>query len=381
MTAAAVASTEAIRERVLDARSRRTALRIAGRGGWLDAGRPVVATEVLSARELAGITQYVPGDLTLTARAATTLDEIRQATAAHGQWLALDPFGSGDGTIGATLATASAGPLATFFGGPRDLALGVEFVTGDGVLARGGGRVVKNVAGFDLTRLMTGSWGTLAVITEVTLRLHARPEGDETFAIGLDDAASDMDKLSALLAQLPSMPFACEVVNDTLAAKLGGSGAAAIVRIGGNAESVRAQRLSFARFGELADVEPSVWTELRGCEPAGAMVFRLSGPRAEIAQVWRDALGIAAACPGTLLHARPTRGIVRCIVPAGDAATAALRDAFVRAPTERRIGERLPADLWPVCSPSPAADRISRGIKARFDPAGILNPGIFGELS
>src|SRR6185437_6991100 len=133
MTAAAVASTEAIRERILDARSRRTALRIAGRRGWLDAARPVVATEVLSARELAVVTQYVP--------AALTLAEIRQATAAHGQWLALDPFGCGDGTIGATLATASAGTLATFFGGPRDLALGVEFVTGDGVLARGGGRV------------------------------------------------------------------------------------------------------------------------------------------------------------------------------------------------------------------------------------------------
>ena len=381
MTAAAVASTEMIRERVLDARSRHAALRIAGSGGWLDAGRPVRASETLSTRELAGITQYVPGDLTITARAGTTLDEIRQATAAHGQWLALDPSGSGDGTIGAALATASAGPLSTFFGGPRDLALGVEFVTGDGVLARGGGRVVKNVAGFDLTRLMTGSWGTLAVITEVTLRLHARPEADETFALGFDDAAADMDKLSALLMRLASTPFACEVVNDELARKLGGSGAAAIVRIGGNGESVRAQREAFAEFGGLADVDPSVWTELRACEPAGAMVFRLSGPRAEIGRVWRDALAIAAVCPGTLLHARPTRGVVRCIVPSSGAATAALRDIFASAPNARRIGELLPADLWPVCSPPAAADRISRGIKARFDPAGILNPGILGELS
>ena len=382
MTAVAVAPTEAIRERVLDARSRRAPLRIAGRGLWLDAGRPVHATDTLSTRELAGITQYVPGDLTITARAGTTLDEIRQATAAHGQWLALDPFGSDDGTIGATLATASAGPLSTFFGGPRDLALGVEFVTGDGVLARGGGRVVKNVAGFDLTRLMTGSWGTLAVVTEVALRLHARPEADETFAIGFEDAGGDVDRLSALLMRLPSTPFACEVVNDALARKLGGSEAAAIIRIGGNPESVRAQREAFAAFGGLADVDPSVWAELRACEPAGSMVFRLSGPRAEIGLVWRDAISIASACPGTLLHARPTRGIVRCIVPAGEAAAAAaLRGAFTRAPSARRIGERLPSDLWPVCSPPPAADRISQGIKTRFDPAGILNSGIFGELS
>jgi hypothetical protein len=196
----------------------------------------------------------------------------------------------------------------------------------------------------------------------------------------LENADSDMDNVSALLVRLASTPFACEIVNDALARKLGGSGAAMIVRIGGNAESVRAQREAFAAFGDLADVDPSVWTELRACEPAGSMVFRQSGPRAEIGRVWRDALGIAAACPGTLLHARPTRGVVRCIVPAGEAA-ATLREAFMHTPNARRIGERLPADLWPVCSPPPAADRISRGIKARLDPAGILNPGIFGELS
>src|SRR5439155_9619738 len=102
-----------------------------------------------------GIVEYVPGDLTLTARAGTTLAEIRDATAAEQQWLALDPHGSDDGTIGATVATASAGPLATAFGTPRDLVLGVEFLTGGGALARGGGRVVKNVAGFDLVRLLT----------------------------------------------------------------------------------------------------------------------------------------------------------------------------------------------------------------------------------
>ena len=167
---------------MLDAAQRGAPLRIVGRGTWLDAGRPVRATETLSTRELSGITEYVPGDLTLTARAGTTLGEIREATAAHGQWLALDPSGSDDGTIGATIATASAGPLVTFFGAPRDLVLGVEFVTGAGVVARGGGRVVKNVAGFDLTRLLTGSWGTLGVITEVTVRLHARPEADESVA-------------------------------------------------------------------------------------------------------------------------------------------------------------------------------------------------------
>src|SRR5262249_12974640 len=171
---------EAIAERLRDAGAHDTRLRIAGAGTWLDAGRPVESSEQLSLAAHAGITEYTPGDLTLTARAGTTLREVHDAVAPHGQWLALDPFGADDGTIGATIATASAGPLATRFGTPRDLTLGLEFVSGRGAIVRGGGRVVKNVAGFDLTRLLTGSWGTLGVITEATVRLHARPETDVT---------------------------------------------------------------------------------------------------------------------------------------------------------------------------------------------------------
>ena len=113
MTAVAVDSVAELRDRVRDAAKRGAPLRIAGRGTWLDAGRPVRATETVSTRELSGITEYVPGDLTLTARAGTTLGEIRDATRKHGQWLALDPSGSDDGTLGATIATASSGPLAT----------------------------------------------------------------------------------------------------------------------------------------------------------------------------------------------------------------------------------------------------------------------------
>lgn len=165
MTGVATDAVDALRERIREAAHGATPLRIVGRGTWLDAGRAVAAHETITTLECTGIVDYVPDDLTLTARAGTTLEEIRSATSRHGQWLALDPFGGGQGSLGATLATNSAGPLATAFGHPRDLTLGVAFVTGAGVVARGGGRVVKNVAGFDLTRLMIGAWGTLGVIT------------------------------------------------------------------------------------------------------------------------------------------------------------------------------------------------------------------------
>src|SRR5690242_19679969 len=205
MTTIAIDSVDALRDRVRDAADRRVLLRVAGRGTWLNAGRPVAASEAISTRELTGITEYVPGDLTLTARAGTTLEEIQQATTVHDQWLAVDPHGSDEGTLGATIATASSGPLATAFGTPRDLTLGLEFVTGDGIVVRGGGRVVKNVAGFDLTRLVTGSWGTLGVITEATVRLHARPQADESIMLTLGDD-SGVARTRELLRRLPSTP-------------------------------------------------------------------------------------------------------------------------------------------------------------------------------
>jgi glycolate oxidase FAD binding subunit len=378
MTAVAVDSVDAVRERIVDAANRRVGLRIVGSGTWLDAGRHVRASETVSTKELTGITEYVPGDLTLTARAGTTLAEIREATRVHGQWLAIDPPGGPDGTIGATVATGSAGPLRTYFGAPRDLTLGVEFVSGVGVVARGGGRVVKNVAGFDLTRLMTGSWGTLGVITEVTVRLHARPEADESVAIAID-ATTGAARVRQLLRRLPFTPYACEVVNSTLASIVGSTETTAVVRLAGNSEGVRAQRQALAELGEVRSVGPDVWAKLATTEPEASMVFRLSGLPTEIESKWREANEIAAECPGTLAHASPSRGVVRCIVPKSDAAIAVLEHRFAASTQGSRIGERLPAELWPLCSPPPTGDRLSAGIKRAFDPSNVLNVGIFGE--
>ena len=193
-------STERVTAAIRDCLASGTALRISGRGTWLDAGRPVRAGNALSLAEDAGVVSYVPGDLTLTVRAGTTLSEIAGITSERDQWLPLDPYGDPDGTIGATLATASAGPLASSFGSPRDLLLGLEFVNGRGETVRAGGKVVKNVAGFDLSRLLTGSWGTLGVITEVTLRLYARPAADRTFRIDLDGAEKQVGSAQDLLA-------------------------------------------------------------------------------------------------------------------------------------------------------------------------------------
>jgi glycolate oxidase FAD binding subunit len=174
---------EAIAAYVRESAETARALRILGRGTWPDAGHPVYATVNLSLAHDTGIVAYTPGDLVLTVRAGTTLREIDSVLGAHDQWLPLDPDGGRDGTIGATVATGSYGPMAALYGTPRDQTLGMTAVTGLGDIVRPGGRVVKNVAGFDLTRLLVGSWGTLGVITEVTVRVRARARGAN------DDAA------------------------------------------------------------------------------------------------------------------------------------------------------------------------------------------------
>jgi glycolate oxidase FAD binding subunit len=378
MTAVAIDSVAAARDRVLDAANRGAGLRIAGSGTWLDAGRPVDASETISTRELAGIVEYVPGDLTLTARAGTSLAEVREATSAHGQWLALDPPGSSAGTLGAMVSTASSGPLRTCFGTPRDLVLGVEFITGTGAVARGGGRVVKNVAGFDLTRLITGSWGSLGVITEVTVRLHARPQADETIGVAID-GDGDVSRARQLLRRLPFTPYAFEIVNGALGQVMGGSGAMAIVRLGGNTEAVRAQRAAMTELGDPRHLDPNLWNVFATIEPDQAMVFRLSGPPTDIEHTWSVASTLASQIEGMMIHATPARGVIRCIVPPASNAVAALRSAFAAPSAVGRIGERLPAELWALCCPPATADSISARIKQTFDPRRVLNPGIFGE--
>lgn len=377
------ASVDVVRDAVLDASHARTTLRISGRGTWLDAGRPVQAAQSLSTRELAGITSYVPGDLTLTALAGTTLGEIHAATAANNQWLALDPYGTEDGTLGATVATGSAGPLVTSFGRARDLVLGIEFVTGAGVVARAGGRVVKNVAGFDLTRLFTGSWGTLGIITELTLRLHARPEADESVAVALGERSTPaVERTRQLLRRLPFVPYVCEVVNGALARRLGvGDTVTALVRMGGNKESVLAQRVALTELGDVRAVDPTVWRALRASEPAGANVLRFSRLPSDIGITWSDAQAIASENrdAGAFIHATPSRGIVRCILPHSDVtARGRIREALSAPTTATRVGERLDADLWSLVSRPTANDGLIARIRSTFDPHAILNPGVLG---
>ncbi len=370
-----------IQERVAEAHASRTPLRIAGRSHWLGAGRPVAATETVSVAANNGVVDYVPGDLTITVRAGTTLAEIAHITGDEGQWLPIDPFGSDDGTIGATVATASSGPLAHGFGTIRDLVLGVEFVTGEGRIVRGGGRVVKNVAGFDLVRLVTGSWGTLGIVTEISLRLYALPSHQATMAM---EAPTDTRRLAERMASLlngPIMPFAMELVSQDLARSAGLPPRPMILmELGGNAAVVAAQRDALAKVGAVAEVPKETWRKVRTIERAGASVFRMSGLPTSLAERWERAQRIIRSVDGALMHASIARGTVRCILPA-DPSTEAVSLLSTPSPDDTVIFESVPERLWAKLSPTAISDRVSQGIKRAFDPLDILNRGILGASS
>jgi glycolate oxidase FAD binding subunit len=377
-------STAEVRDRVREAVSHRRPLRIVGGGSWLDASRPVRAEATVVTSGDAGIVEYEPGDLTITVRAGTTLGEIAQATAAHGQWLTLDPHGDySRATIGATIATASFGPLAHHFGAPRDVTLGVEFVTGTGDVVRGGGRVVKNVAGFDLTRLVTGSWGSLGVITEATLRLRAIPAVQPTIAIELASAADEIERARAVLRALPFVPLAAELIDATLARSISvGDRAVLVVRLGGNEEAVRAQREQLADVGVARDIDTEVWHRLREAEPHRAAVLRVSRLPSRFTTTWRDAERIVERWPGGYCHGTIGRGIVRIVLPFDAAPDDRFLCTALDVPFDgHRIYERLPSDLWSTLAPTAIHSRLERDVKVTFDPKSILNPGILGEVS
>jgi glycolate oxidase FAD binding subunit len=377
----APAHTAAVVDELQRARADRVPLRIAGAGRWLDAGRPVRAARLLDVTALMSpdVVHYEPGDLTLTVRATATLGDIDRLLRAEGQWLPLDPAGGPDGTIGATIATASAGPLASTFGTPREQVLGVEAVTGRGEVIRAGGRVVKNVAGFDLTRLMTGAWGTLGVVTEVSMRLRAVPAVETSVAVPTT-AADAWRWISAS----EYTPYAAELLTPSLARALAvGDASTLLLRVGGNEALVRATLQSLVTLGEARQVDGDVWPRLSVRDGAGTAVVRLSTRPSRMAPLWERVTTMLERVGGEA-HATPRRGVIRCIIPVGatDEEFARLRGIIGALRVDANlVAERLPAPLWASSIPPAATDILSRGIRAAFDPDHLLNPGILGELA
>ncbi len=201
------------------ARTQTSALLVAGNRSKLDWGGTVAsASRIVSTQKLDRLIDHAVGDLTVTMEAGMKFDRLQQILAAAGQFLPLDPAYPDRATIGGIIATANAGSLRHRYGGVRDLLLGIQFVRADGKIAKAGGRVVKNVAGYDMMKLFTGSYGTLGILTEVTLRVYPLPAHSGT--VILTGVAERLAEVAQILLASTLTPIAVDVLSTAFSQQL-----------------------------------------------------------------------------------------------------------------------------------------------------------------
>ena len=375
-----------VAEAVRDAHAAREPLAIEGRGTKRAMLRPVQAARTLSTRALTGITLYRPTELVISARAGTPMPEIEAALAEHNQQVIAEPpdtralFGVDEAaTLGGVVSTNLSGPRRIMWGAMRDHVLGIRAVTGDGQVFRSGGRVLKNVTGLDLCKLLTGAHGTLGVLTEITLKVLPAGEATGTLAIRVPDVATGVAALSAALGS----PYG---ISGAALLPEGPDGPLAIARIEDFSESVsyRMGRLreDLARFGESRLLDDAaaraLWRDVRDATPLGAepedAVWRLS-----------VAPSRAASACAALRHAFAAKllldwggGLIWVAGPATAEAHSAVMDAAAMAGgtfTLFRAPESLSAAVAVIPDEPPALAAIARRVKATLDPLGLLNPG------
>lgn len=349
-----------------------TGLNIIG-GGTRAVGRST-GDATLSTASLNGITLYEPGAMTMVAQVGTPVAEVEAALAAENQRLAFEPMDhrallgtTGTPTIGGVFATNTSGPRRIQVGAARDFALGVRFVVGMGQIVSNGGRVMKNVTGYDLVKLMSGSWGTLGVLTEVSFKTLPDVETSATLLVETNDAATAVQAMSAALGS----PF-----DVTGAAYVGGQ---VHVRVEGFETSVTyrvgALKDKLAQFGAVdivMDREANVqrWRDIRDvacfADDAGD-VWKISVKPTDGPTVMSALHGDGVDCfmdwGGGLVWAR---------VATGTDVRAALRGIAGHATCVR-------GTTYPAFAPETGAvAQLTKGIRAKFDPRGLLNPGRMG---
>ncbi|WP_437871640.1 glycolate oxidase subunit GlcE [Methylorubrum extorquens] len=390
MTSYAPASEQEAAAIVAQAAGRSEPLRLVGGGTKAALGRPPQDEATLAATGLTGITLYEPAEMVVAARAGTPLAEVEALLAGRGQMLPFEPMdhrpllgSTGEPTFGAVAAANNSGPRRINAGAVRDSLIGVRFVNGRGQPIKSGGRVMKNVTGLDLVKLMAGSWGTLGLLTEVTFKVLPVQEQVATLVLpGLSDAAA----VEALATALGS-PF--ELTGAAhWPAGVGGPEPRTLMRVEGFAKSVDYRlgelRRLLRRYGAAQVVEgdesAALWRAVRDAtplaEPREAAIWRIStaptrGPAVTAA--------IAAECAARWFYDWGG-GLIWLATDASDDAGAAVIRAAVKAAgsghaTLVRAPETLRAAV-PVFEPLPEPlVRITAGIKAAHDPAGIFNPG------
>jgi len=339
------------------------------RSGW---GHVTPAPDVvLLTAGLDSVVEHNEGDLTAVLQAGVPLRAAQERFAAAGQMLALDPPGAPESTVGGVFATGDSGPLRHRYGAARDLIVGITVAQPDGSVAKAGGKVIKNVAGYDLSKLFTGAFGTLGLIAQVAVRLHPRPPQALT-ARGIGD---DAERLAAAASALAHRPLEAECLDVAWSDGRG----AVLARFGGATAERGAETSAMVlrEHGCEADVvedDAALWQRQREHQRStGATVVKVSGLPADLPKALRaaDALG------GTLVG-RAALGLWWITLPGGAEAVQKLRAALTPAPcvvADAPGDVRNAVDPWHTDAAEPLV--LLRRVKQQFDPAGVCNPGLY----
>ncbi len=317
---------------------------------------------------LRGIIEYEPGDLVATVRAGTTLAELAQAFAPRGQRWPVEPGLPERATVGGTLASAAGGPSRLRYFHPRDWVIGARVVLGDGTPVRSGGRVVKNVTGYDLTRLWSGTFGTLVAIVELTLKLTAIPERTVSLVADLDVPAAFETAKQLHASGLPLDALA--IVTGEAADRLGAHGdAALLVRLTGPAAAVRRLGREVRERMRCRDVANEVWDDMTALPLEAKWTARVAWPAAT-----RPAIQFGGY-PAVIYPGNSTAYLLRSI----DRASFGKVRASLEAVGGIAVLERATPEYKREAGGAWGAPRvplgIARALKERFDPRGVLAPG------
>jgi glycolate oxidase FAD binding subunit len=366
------------------ARAAREPLAIEGQGSKRGLLRPVQAARSLSTRALSGVTLYRPAELIISAQSGTPLAEIEATLAEKGQQLIAESpylngvFGtSAPPSIGGVVAANLSGPRRITWGATRDHVMGLRFINGAGEAIRSGGRVLKNVTGLDLCKLLSGSYGTLGVITEVTLKVLPAPEATATLLIETPDIASAIAALSAGLGSPFGISGAAALpANDHVIAALRLEDFAASVAY--RMDKLRALLGSFGQQRVMADDESrAFWRRVREVEPLQAMpddaIWRVSVRPSAGALIASAAIAIGGRVMldwgGGLVWIAASPSMANHAAISGAARSQGGAAMLFCAPESLRLAVPvLPEEAAPIA-------KIGARVKEAMDPGGLFNPG------
>jgi glycolate oxidase FAD binding subunit len=355
-----------VRDAVLDTPGR---LAISGAGTarhW--AGRPAEVDATLDLSALTGVITHNPGDMTVSVHAGTPVRDLQAELAGHGQRLALDAGRIGRGaTVGGLLATADAGPSSLVYGAMRDLVIGTTSVLADGTMVRSGGHVIKNVAGYDMAKLLHGSYGTFGPLVEVVLRLHPVPKA--TACVAVDGPVDDAARHTAAVVSSPLEPIAVEWVS--------GDPGRLLIRLEGGVDTLP------GRVGRLVDLLGDDAREIGDDAWSGHAALTAGQPSADVPEGAVVRIGCAPARLASLVAELPATGVTAGLatgvatVTVPGAAVAEVHDAVAAIGGTSVLRDRPEALDAPAWGPAPSALALLKAIKTQLDPGARFAPGRF----